>query len=116
MELLPRPVMMMIWSQPAARASSTPYWMMGLSTRGNISLGIALGAGRKRVPRPAAGKTAFRTFIVVGMLACRLLEDSCQMRVQQLRLSAALEQTGHDHATESGYRCQASADESLSLA
>jgi ferredoxin len=28
---------------------------------GNISLGCALVAGRKRVPSPAAGKTAFRT-------------------------------------------------------
>src|SRR5579872_1773349 len=28
MAVLPRPVIMMIWSQPAARASSTPYWMM----------------------------------------------------------------------------------------
>src|SRR5215469_10697874 len=54
---------MMIWSQPAASASSTPYWMMGLSTRGSISLGWALVAGRKRVPSPAAGKTALRTLI-----------------------------------------------------
>src|SRR6185503_13475404 len=40
---------------------STPYWMIGLSTIGSISLGWALVAGRKRVPRPAAGKTALRT-------------------------------------------------------
>src|SRR3954471_20459528 len=60
---LPRPVMMMIWSQPAAIASSTPYWMMGLSTSGSISLGWAFVAGRKRVPQPAAGKTALRTRI-----------------------------------------------------
>src|SRR5262249_25563896 len=66
MALLPRPVMMMIWSQPAARASSTPYWMMGLSTSGSISLGWALVAGKKRVPSPAAGKTALRTFMVMG--------------------------------------------------
>src|ERR1035438_5965388 len=46
---------------PEWTASSTPYWMMGLSTIGNISLGCALVAGRKRVPSPAAGKTAFRT-------------------------------------------------------
>src|SRR5712691_2629529 len=65
MALLPRPVMMMIWSQPAASASSTPYWMMGLSTSGSISLGCALVAGRKRVPSPAAGKTAFLTFVIV---------------------------------------------------
>src|ERR1700687_2195254 len=36
--------------------------MMGLSTMGSISFGCALVAGRKRVPSPAAGKTAFRTF------------------------------------------------------
>src|SRR5438270_12506904 len=63
MEVLPRPVTMMIWSQPAAMASSTPYWMIGLSTSGSISLGCALVAGRKRVPNPAAGKTALRTLI-----------------------------------------------------
>src|SRR5271170_5295971 len=58
MAVFPRPVTMMIWSQPAASASSTPYWMIGLSTRGSISLGWALVAGRKRVPNPAAGNTA----------------------------------------------------------
>src|SRR5215472_18948850 len=63
MAVFPRPVMMMIWSHPAASASSTPYWMIGLSTSGSISLGWALVAGRNRVPRPAAGKTALRTFI-----------------------------------------------------
>src|SRR5665213_2609686 len=34
--------------------------MMGLSTTGSISLGMALVAGKKRVPNPAAGKTALR--------------------------------------------------------
>ena len=62
MVVLPRPVTMMISVQPAATASSTPYWMRGLSTRQSISLGVALVAGRKRVPRPAAGKTALRIF------------------------------------------------------
>src|SRR5688572_32690134 len=52
---------MMMFSTPEATASSTPYWMIGLSTRGSISLGWALVAGRKRVPRPAAGNTALRT-------------------------------------------------------
>ena len=33
----------------------------GLSTTGSISFGIALVAGRKRVPSPATGKTALRT-------------------------------------------------------
>src|SRR3977135_1319205 len=62
MARLSRPVTTMIWSMPAATASSTPYWMIGLSTIGSISLGWALVAGRKRVPSPAAGNTAFRTF------------------------------------------------------
>src|SRR3981189_1761845 len=39
--------------------------MIGLSTSGSISLGCALVAGKKRVPRPAAGKTALRTFIFI---------------------------------------------------
>src|SRR5512141_1655436 len=54
---------MMTCSMPAATASSTAYWMIGLSTRGSISFGCALVAGRKRVPQPAAGKTALRTRI-----------------------------------------------------
>src|ERR1700733_4369716 len=36
--------------------------MSGLSTRQSISFGMALVAGRKRVPSPAAGKTALRIF------------------------------------------------------
>src|SRR5579871_2779163 len=55
----------MICSIPLAAASSTMYWMMGLSTIGSISLGWALVAGKKRVPRPAAGKTALRTRLFV---------------------------------------------------
>src|ERR1035437_2239130 len=57
-------VMMMTCSIPASTASSTAYWMTGLSTSGSISFGWALVAGRKRVPQPAAGKTAFRTRIL----------------------------------------------------
>src|SRR6187397_2535302 len=61
MAFLPRPVTRMMLSTPDATASSTPYWMIGLSTSGSISFGIALVAGRKRVPSPAAGNTALRT-------------------------------------------------------
>src|SRR5690606_36302746 len=43
---------------PATIASSTAYWISGLSTIGSISLGLAFVAGRKRVPRAATGKTA----------------------------------------------------------
>src|SRR5258708_9648422 len=61
MARLLRPVTKIICSIPAAAASSTAYWLRGLSTTGNISLGIALVAGRNRVPMPATGKTALRT-------------------------------------------------------
>src|SRR2546421_3982414 len=62
MARLPPPMTMITSSMPDSIASSTPYWMVGLSTRGSISLGCALVAGRKRVPSPAAGNTALRTF------------------------------------------------------
>src|SRR5258708_2328097 len=69
MAFLPRPVTMMMLVRPAATASSMTYWMIGLSTRGSISFGWALVAGRKRVPRPAAGNTAFRILVMsIGML------------------------------------------------
>jgi len=67
MAFLPRPVTMMMLVSPDATASSMAYWMIGLSTSGSISLGWALVAGRKRVPRPAAGKMALRSFFVGGM-------------------------------------------------
>ena len=51
-------------SIPAAIASSAAYWIKGLSTIGNNSFGIALVAGRKRVPKPATGKTAFRSAVI----------------------------------------------------
>src|ERR1700738_3257746 len=61
MARLPPPVTMITCSIPLAIASSTPYWMVGLSTSGSISFGWALVTGRKRVPRPAAGKISLRT-------------------------------------------------------
>src|SRR6202022_4143370 len=67
MARLSRPVTTMIWSMPAATASSTPYWMIGLSTIGNISFGCALVAGKKRVPNPAAGKTALRIGVTISL-------------------------------------------------
>src|SRR5438093_2021928 len=63
MAFLPRPVTRMMLSAPDATASSTPYWMIGLSTSGSISLGCAFVAGKNRVPSPAAGKTALRIFM-----------------------------------------------------
>jgi hypothetical protein len=35
------------------------YCISGLSTKGSISLGIALVIGNMRVPKPATGITAF---------------------------------------------------------
>src|SRR5262249_54472809 len=55
-----RPVTKMKCSIPASRASSTTCWISGRSTTGRISLGIALVAGRNRVPSQATGKTALR--------------------------------------------------------
>ena len=55
-----RPVTKMKCSMPASRASSTIYCRIGRSTTVSISFGIALVAGRKRVPRPATGRTALR--------------------------------------------------------
>src|SRR5579864_9351779 len=58
---------------PADSASSTAYWIRGLSTTGSISLGLALVAGRKRVPRPATGNTAVRMVdlecVLIGLLS-----------------------------------------------
>src|SRR4026207_949252 len=48
-------VTMMTCSTPAATASSTAYWMIGLSTSGSISLGCASVAGRERGPHTRAG-------------------------------------------------------------
>src|SRR5438874_2926880 len=64
--VLLRPVTKIICSIPASSASSTAYWMSGRSTTVSISLGIALVAGRKRVPRPATGNTALRTFFIMS--------------------------------------------------
>src|SRR5450631_928207 len=61
-----RPVTIRTSRSPARVASSTTYWIAGLSTTGSISLGVALVAGRKRVPIPAAGITALVTAPLVG--------------------------------------------------
>jgi hypothetical protein len=48
MARLVRPVTKISFVTPAAIASSTAYWMIGLSMIGRISLEMALVAGRKR--------------------------------------------------------------------
>ena len=47
---------------PVRTASSTTYWIAGLSTTGSISFGCAFVAGRNLVPSPAAGMTPLVTF------------------------------------------------------
>src|ERR1044071_10064048 len=67
MAVLSRPVTMIMFWMPECNASSTPYWMIGLSTSGSISFGWALVAGRNLVPSPAAGKTALRTLVGINI-------------------------------------------------
>src|SRR5262249_4907933 len=62
---------------PADNASSTAYWIRGLSTTGSISLGLAFVAGRNLVPRPATGNTAVRmadvAFVLIKFVSWGLL-------------------------------------------
>src|SRR2546427_8465891 len=80
MARLPPPVTMITCSIPLAIASSTPYWIVGLSTRGSISFGWALVTGRKRVPRPAAGKIALRTVMADNLLVVHRSSSSSRPR------------------------------------
>src|SRR3954451_10425878 len=77
-------------SRPARAASSTTYWMAGLSTTGSISLGVAFVNGRDRGPRPAAGITAFvramRATLVRGRLRGRGGRQSPGVATRVLRL------------------------------
>ncbi|MBA7602261.1 hypothetical protein ES703_09347 [subsurface metagenome] len=77
---------MMICFMPEATASSTTCWIMGLSARGSISLGMALVAGRNLVPQPPAGITALRISItlsfymkpsLIGKVSRRLDNELC---------------------------------------
>ena len=87
MAFLDRPVTMRMSVMPAATASSTTYWMPGLSTRGIISLGMAFVAGRKRVPSPAAGMTALRICTVTSL---RLAAQACLSRPDPLPLALSI--------------------------
>src|ERR1043165_72114 len=75
-----RPVTKMKYSMPASLASSTTCWMSGRSTTGSISFGMALVAGRKRVPRPATGKTALRIFFIARPLVHRVAHGVADFR------------------------------------
>ena len=49
---------------PLFTASSTTYCRVGVSTIGNISLGMAFVTGKNLVPNPAAGITAFLILLI----------------------------------------------------
>src|SRR5688572_19424226 len=86
MARLELPVMNTNLRAPAASASSAAYWINGLSTIGNISLGLALVAGRNRVPRPATGKTAVLISFATthlrrqGWLSSHFVDDISRLR------------------------------------
>ena len=65
MDSFPLAVTTITSSTPASAASSTTYCSMGRSRIGSSSLGTDLVMGRKRVPNPAAGITAFLTCMVI---------------------------------------------------
>src|SRR5664280_3446154 len=85
---------------PARVASSTTYWMAGLSTTGSISLGVALVAGRKRVPNPAAGITALVTVPRVGVD-----EAGCSIEVMAPTLVGEPTSKGRATLTDRGQPC-----------
>src|SRR6202023_2804001 len=89
MARLPPPVTMITCSMPLAMASSTPYWMVGLSTSGSISFGCAFVTGKKRVPRPAAGKIPLRPRPVVtvrlsAMATIERIEPGIEGRLERV--------------------------------
>src|SRR5260221_685890 len=96
MARLLRPVTKIISVMPAAAASSTAYWISGLSTIGSISFGLALVAGRKRLPRPATGKTALVIFFCIRLPFAQqlgqpvLVQDRNTERASLLELAAGL--------------------------
>src|SRR2546425_2522413 len=91
MARLSRPVPKINWLMPAAAASSTAYWISGLSTIGSISFGLALVTGRKRLPSPATGNTAFlrseehtSELQSLAYLVCRLLLEKKKNKLHML--------------------------------
>src|SRR5581483_9710873 len=72
-------------SMPACRASSTTCWISGRSTTVSISFGIALVAGRKRVPRPATGKMALRIRFIMRRCVPAIPLSRCYLRSKTMR-------------------------------
>src|SRR5206468_11570653 len=95
MAFFPRPVTIVMLRMPASTASSITYWIRGLSTSGNISLGWALVAGKKRVPKLAAGKTAFE--MRMHLLAPQIIVGPIQPVLTQRRHVVKIERIFHVH-------------------
>ncbi len=88
---------------PERTASSTRYWMAGLSTRGSIPLGMALVAGSTRVPRPAAGMTAFGDFFHGSkLLLYNISQAGCVSR--KTSVEQGLQASGAQQQGEAGCR------------
>src|SRR5689334_7623832 len=91
---------------PAAAASSTAYWMSGLSTTGIISFGLALVTGRKRLPKPATGNTAFLSFGIAApqyLAQLRLIDHRHAERARSVELASGVG-TGDDVVGLFGHR------------
>src|SRR6266404_4831768 len=88
-----RPVTKIMSVIPAAAASSTAYWMSGLSTTGIISFGLALVTGRNRLPKPATGNTAFLSFGIAApqdLAQLRFIDDPHAEAARLFQLGACL--------------------------
>ena len=77
-----RPVINTNVSIPAAIASSTAYYISGLSIIGKSSLGMALVAGKNRVPNPATGKTAFLILVCILIIFNSTLYHSVKLLIK----------------------------------
>ena len=70
-------------SAAEANPSSTTYWMAGRSTTSSISFGCAFVAGKKRVPRPAAGIRAFMDGYLSSLVPCAPQEREANRHVSR---------------------------------
>src|SRR3990172_3822248 len=86
----------MMLSTPEATASSTPYWMIGLSTSGSISFGWGLVGGGKRGPRAGTGEEGFGGGGGRQGLDTAAVQDANRLRAQEIkRLGVELDAIEH---------------------
>src|SRR5688572_6332400 len=110
MARLLRPVTKIISVIPAAAASSTAYWISGLSTIGSISFGLALVTGRNRLPKPATGNTAFLSLgmeseLLQEIVEARLVEHGHAQLARLVELRAGV-LAGDDEIGAARYRAR----------